>query len=153
MRSAGRKPRVVISSTQKSLRLPRKRIIALINFLARSEGIELEEVDLAVVTSSQIAELNRRYRRRSEATDVLSFDLSDERDRGTVAQIVVSADAAVEHSAARGIAPQRELMLYIVHGLLHLCGYDDRSKSAAERMHAREEEILEAFLPRRGVKK
>jgi len=143
------KPKVLISSTQRAVRVPRKKLSELVAFVARREGLRVAEVDLAIVASREMAGLNRRYLARAGATDVLSFDLSEAPRGGLSAQVVVCGDVAAAQAAARGLAVQRELMLYVVHGLLHLMGYEDASIRGAAKMHAREEELLEAFLSRR----
>ena len=136
---------VNISSSQTALRVPRKKITAMVEFVASAESTQLDEVDIAIVTSRRIAALNRRYLQHAGATDVLSFDLSSP-GGGTIVQIIVCGDVAVREARARHIALQRELMLYIVHGLLHVMGYDDTTPQAAEKIRARQEELLEAFL-------
>ena len=139
-------PKVAISSSQRSVRVPRKRIASLVRFLARQEGAAVAEVDIAVVSRGEMARLNRRWFGRSGATDVISFDLSEAGAPGIAAQLIVCGDAAARRAARRGGGVQRELMLYVVHGLLHLIGYDDRPARRAARMRAREQELLEAFL-------
>ncbi|MBS3734429.1 MAG: rRNA maturation RNase YbeY [Phycisphaerae bacterium] len=137
---------IVISSHQRAMRVPRKRIAELVAYVARREGARLGEVDVAVVSRQRIATLNRRWLGRRGATDVMSFDLSAP-DEPLTAEIVVCADVAVAEARRRGHGPQRELLLYVAHGLLHLLGYDDAGGAAeARRMHARQEELLEAFL-------
>ena len=140
---------VNISSSQTALRVPRKKITALVEFVASVESTRLDEVDIAIVTARRIAALNRRYLRHTGATDVLSFDLSAP-GAAMIVQLIVCGDVAVREARSRRVGPQRELMLYIVHGLLHVMGYDDTTPQAAEKMHARQEELLEAFL---GLKK
>jgi len=138
-------PRVLITSSQKALRVPRKKLASLIAFVARSEGAAVAEVDLALVGRREMAALNRRWLGHAGATDVLSFDLSDG-GGGLCAQIIVCGDVAVAEARRRSISPRRELMLYVVHGLLHVMGYDDASPRPAARMRARQEELLNAFL-------
>lgn len=143
-------PIVRISSTQSALRVPRKKLAKLIEFTSEQEGATLAELDLAVVAENEMADLNYDYLRHSGATDVLSFDLSDaaEGKIGICAQLVICGEVAVRQGRAHGLTPQRELMLYVVHGLLHLMGYEDKSIRGAARMHAREDEILDAFTKR-----
>jgi len=138
-------PTINISSEQTALRVPRKRILALVEFVARRQRAAIEEVDIAIVTARKIASLNRQYLQHAGSTDVLSFDLSS-CGSGLVAQIIVCADVAVRQARARRIGPQRELMLYITHGLLHVLGYDDTNPQAAEKMYARQEQLLSEFL-------
>jgi probable rRNA maturation factor len=136
---------VNISSSQTALRVPRKKITALVEFVATAESAQLGEVDVAVVTARRIAMLNRRYLQHVGVTDVLSFDLSDPGESTSI-QIIVCGGLAVREARSRRGGPQRELMLYIVHGLLHVMGYDDTTTREAEKMYARQDELLNTFL-------
>jgi probable rRNA maturation factor len=137
---------VRICSSQQALRVPRKRIAALIAFAARRGGVRIAEADVAVVSGREIAALNRRHLGRTGRTDVLSFDLTHCPGAGLCAQIVVCGDLAVRQARRLRTGPQRELLLYVLHGLLHLIGYDDATPAQAARMHAREDRLLEEFL-------
>ena len=142
-------PRVVISSSQKAIRVPRKLLAELVEFVARSEGVRVGAVDIAVVDSSEISGVNRRFLGHAGPTDVIGFDLSDRASHGLSAQLVVCGDVAVRQGPLHGLKPQHELMLYVIHGLLHMMGYEDTSIRGAARMHAREEELLKEFLKKR----
>ncbi len=61
---------------------------------------------------------------------------------GPFGEIVISADRAVEEARRRRLDPRRELLLYAVHGMLHLVGYDDATPAARARMRRREAEVL-----------
>jgi len=148
MSNARPRPTIRISSSQSALRVPRKKLAELIPFVAEQEGAALGELDLAIVGPDEMAELNYDYLRHAGPTDVLSFDLSESGRKGICAQLVICGEVAVRQAAAHGQRPQRELMLYVVHGLLHLMGYEDKSIRGAARMHAREDEILDAFAKR-----
>ena len=119
-------------------------------FVAAAEGYPVADADIAVVDSAKMAELNRRYLRHAGATDVLSFDLSQAPKQGLSVQLIVCGDVAVAQAASRGLKPRCELLLYIVHGLLHVMGYEDQSIRGAVRMNARQEELLEEYLGRGG---
>jgi len=145
-------PCVAISSSCPAVRVPRKKLAELVTFVAAREGARLGEVEIAVVGLEEIASLNRRYLRHAGPTDVLSFDLSETGKAGICAQLVVCGDVAKRQARLRGIPFHRELMLYVVHGLLHLMGYEDQSVRGAAKMHAREEELLWEFLDRGTVR-
>jgi len=103
------------------------------------------EVGVALLNGPSVRKLNARYLRRRGQTDVLAFDLSDRKDRSTglLGEIVVNVELA-RRRAARYRSPARsEIMLYILHGCLHLVGYDDRDPAEAVRMHCREDDLLE----------
>lgn len=147
------KAQILISSSQRSVRVPRKRLTDLITFIAAAEGAKLGYIDLAVVSRSEITALNRRYLGVRDATDVLSFDLSDSAGEPISAQIVICGDVAADQAARRGCGIQRELMLYTIHGLLHLMGYDDDFAGGSAKMHARQDELLDEFFRTRPKRK
>lgn len=140
------KPKVAVSSSQKAVRVPRKKIAELVAFVAACEGASISDVDLAVVDMRQIAALNRRYLGRTGTTDVLSFDLSEGRHPDISAQVVVCGPLAARRARRGRLGVQRELLLYVVHGLLHLMGYDDNNPPARAKISNRQEELLEKFL-------
>jgi probable rRNA maturation factor len=93
-----------------------------------------------------VAVLHRRFLGLPGPTDVLTFNFDTNRRRGHIdGEIVVCTDVARRRAAVRGRSLQTaraELALYVVHGILHLAGYDDRTASGFCRMHAREDELL-----------
>jgi probable rRNA maturation factor len=135
------------------MRVPRKKLAELVSFVAAAEGTTLGQIDIGVVGRRQMAQLNRHWLGRAGTTDVLCFDLSDAHSRGISAQLVVCGHVAAERGGRSGTGPQRELMLYVVHGLLHLMGYDDRSVRGAAKMRAREEELVGGFVARRSQRR
>ena len=143
------RPVVRISSQQEALRVPRKRISELVEYVAKAEGVRLAEVDLAVVDDGAMADLNRRHLRHAGTTDVLSFDMSGLHTAGLCVQLIVSGPVAKRSGPDHGLPPTHELMLYVIHGLLHQMGYDDTDVRAGAKMHAREEELLGRFLEQR----
>lgn len=75
-------------------------------------------------------------------TDVLTFDMSD--DEGLDVDIMACVNEAERRSAELEHDRSRELLLYIVHGVLHCTGFDDHDEAERQRMHQREDEVLEA---------
>lgn len=145
---------LVIRSSVRGMRVPRKQIAELLAFAAGREKVRLGEVDISIVSGAEMARINRRFLAHRGATDVISFDLSDEFVPGLSMQVVVCADVARQVGPAHGNTPTRELLLYVLHGLLHVIGYDDQNPRAAARMHARQDELLGEFLSpgRRSVR-
>ncbi len=145
--AARRRPAGVIhiSGASRAPRLTRARLAELVRFVAAAEGRTIGEIDLAIVKAEEMGELNFRYLRRRGATDVLSFDLSDRPGRAITAQLIVCSDVAAAQARARGHAIRRELMLYVVHALLHLTGHNDAAPADTEAMHAREDQLLTDF--------
>lgn len=129
-------------------------------FAARAEGFRRGFLSIAVVGARVMARLHRQRLGVEGPTDVLTFDLGSDPTRGQLAgEIIVCAEVArravrrqgnlgssarfAMHSAERhAAATMRELALYVVHGVLHLAGYDDVAPDGFERMHRREDVIL-----------
>ena len=110
----------------------------------REEGIASAAISIAIVDDSTIHELNRRYLQHDYATDVLSFLLERDGDH-LDGEVIVSADTAAASAQRFGSAVADELLLYVVHGLLHLVGYDDQTPDDRARMRQRERRCLARF--------
>ena len=98
------------------------------------------QIDILVTDNRSIRKINKRFLKHDYATDVVSFLLSD-----TVGNIVVSAEFAKNYSKVHKISYREELARYLVHGTLHLFGYDDKKEKDFVRMHARQERIIASF--------
>ncbi len=99
-------------------------------------------VTVTLVGDAQMRRVNRQFLNETSTTDVISFDLTDEFEASRVFDLIVNSDLAVQQARRRGHSPEAELALYIVHGLLHLLGFDDGSPDEARRMHDTEEDLL-----------
>jgi probable rRNA maturation factor len=87
--------------------------------------------------------LNLRYLHKNTPTDVLVFDLSgQDKPAYTSADIIISTDRAIRNSKVFGTTPLYELYLYVVHGLLHTLGYDDKTKKQRQIMDRKADKIL-----------
>jgi probable rRNA maturation factor len=104
-------------------------------------GYQAASISLVVVDDPTIHDLNRRYLDHDYPTDVLSFPLEDRGDY-LEGEVVASADTAAREALNQGCTAADELTLYIIHGLLHLVGYRDKSAEEASRMRAAEKHYL-----------
>jgi probable rRNA maturation factor len=90
-----------------------------------------------------MATLHKRFLNESGPTDVLTFELAhDARNQTTSGEIIICLTVAQKQARKRNHSVARELLLYALHGLLHLSGFDDRTPADFKVMHAREDEIL-----------
>jgi len=107
-------------------------------------------VNVLVTDDNHIAQLNRQFLETDGPTDVLAFPLDDENssdDEPTFGEVVISAETALREANARDLAPERELTLYAIHGILHLLNYDDQTEGDRKKMHARQDQILKEHFP------
>ncbi len=140
--------RISIACPQESVPVDRRRMREVARAVLEGEGVAEAEISLAFVDNATIHQLNKRYLDHDEPTDVLTFPLSDPTAKKLAGEIVIGAEVAQAQAAERGHDVQAELALYVIHGLLHLCGYDDKSDDAAKVMRERERHWLrELKLP------
>jgi probable rRNA maturation factor len=127
------------------LRLPWLRRLALVAFEYCCETSAdgqfalcgIDEVEVAIVSDRVIAGVHERFMNVPGATDVITFEHGE---------IVVSAQTAAAQAGLYGHSVEQELALYIIHGLLHLNGYDDLQRSDAARMRRTQQKILKVCL-------
>lgn len=101
-------------------------------------------ISVAVVDNEAIHALNNEFLSHDYPTDVLSF-LLDEGPEGIDGEVIVSAEMAARQAARFDWTPTAELLLYVIHGTLHLVGYDDTTPAAAAEMRAAEATMLAEF--------
>ena len=106
------------------LRLPRRK---------KSDLAQLREISVLIVSDRKIAALHRRFMNESGPTDVITFQHGE---------IFVGVESARRNARRFGNAFERELRLDVVHGLLHLHGFDDRNAASARRMQVVQRKIL-----------
>jgi len=103
----------------------------------------LAELSVALVGDRKMSDLHQQFMNIAGPTDVLTFPLDvDARGRPISGEVVVCVPEARRQGKERNVPLERELLLYALHGLLHLCGYDDRTDRSFRAMHRTEDEIL-----------
>ncbi|HEX8199269.1 MAG TPA: rRNA maturation RNase YbeY [Isosphaeraceae bacterium] len=146
--SSGRcaEPRIVVevSDLQGHLRVDPAALAGVARRTLEAEGIRAAELSIGVVDDAAIRVLNRRHLGHDWPTDVISFPLSGPGAAALAGEVVVSAEMAVTTARRAGLDPHAELALYLVHGVLHLCGRDDQDPGTIAVMRRREAEVLAA---------
>ena len=130
-------PRVLISNRQ-DRPVDEEGLAALARDTMRGEGIERAELSVSFVEQDEIAGLHERFMDQAGPTDVLSFPLDDvdEDDVRLLGDVVVAPAEAARNNPGD---PEAELRLLLVHGILHLLGYDHEDDGARMRMWERQE--------------
>ena len=121
-----------------------KIVVNILKTLKKSSNAKLEIVFLS---DEAIKPFNRRYKGADCATDVLSFDL------GSCGQILISSDMALRNSRVFDTLFEKELVLYVIHGILHLFGYDDEKPKARLRMRRKQSSVLEMLCAKISLSK
>jgi probable rRNA maturation factor len=130
--------------TKVSIRLPRIKEVARRSL----QHVDIHEGELSVifVPSSRMKTLNTKYLKHSYVTDILTFDYSPpspKRRKRIMAEIVIAPEVAVRNAKAFSLPLHKEIELYVIHGVLHLAGYDDHAPKDTARMREKELELVE----------
>ena len=140
---------VVVSDHQQDLTVDEDRWAGLMRRVLEEEGVAIPwEVGLSFVGADQMAMLNAEHRGISRPTDVLAFGVDDGRvpraddEPRLVGDVVICPSVAASNAADRGNSVEDELALLVVHGALHLLGYDHIDDVDAVAMEGRERELL-----------
>ena len=136
----------------------RARLLRVLAFAQELAGLGKERGTLNVVLtpSTVMAEMNEEFLAHQGRTDVLTFDLrdgclADDESDACVAEVYVCPDVAVEYSAKFGMTPSCELVLYMIHGMLHLAGEDDLEEEARLSMRKAEKRVMDGIAKRFSV--
>jgi len=130
----------------------------IIRQILKAEGVAPPyEVSLVFTDSETVKQLNRDYRGVDEPTDVLAFYMLPQKEADSsfalppdgvtrLGEVIISYPQAVEQAKEQGHSPERELALLVIHGMLHLLGYDHEEPEEESKMRERERELLERCL-------
>lgn len=137
---------VAIHDSQTRLSLAPADCRRLVRDVLKAHDVRDAVISLALVDDPTIHRVNREFLQHDYPTDVVTFPYSSP-GQPLHGEIIVSTDHAAKQGPRFGHTPEREAMLYIVHGLLHLLGFDDHDPAEARRMKRRQREILDQFAP------
>lgn len=134
---------VEIANLQKYYEINKSKIRKVVKVVLNKE-VKSAKLSIAFVDNEEIKRLNERFLGSNEVTDVIAFPLNNKEDILS-GEIVISVETAVKVANRKKSNVEGEIILYLVHGILHLLGYNDNNKKNATIMHEKESEIL-AFL-------
>lgn len=145
----------IFNETDKELNKEMDKLYELLEFTLKREKLENVEFNIIFVDSETIHEINRTYRNVDRVTDVISFALEDnktiELDHRILGDIYICIERAEEQALEYGHSFLRELSFLMIHGLLHLLGYDHIEKDDEEIMFKKQDDILNEFGIKREV--
>jgi probable rRNA maturation factor len=123
------------------------RLSALARHVLSSENVgEGAELSVLLITRDHIRQLNARFAGEDQATDVLAFPMMEDDEEALVlGDVVICPEVALRNAAARGHSLDRELDILLVHGTLHLLGYDHQTSKDRVDMDQRLDELLDSF--------
>ena len=133
--------RVDIKDIQDKVKVERRFIRKIVKETLKKEK-KSGEVSLVLAGNEYVKEMNLKYRSVNRETDVLAFPMDEE----ILGDIVISVEKVQEQAVSYRQSFEEEMARIIIHGVLHLLGYNDSNKHESKRMHARQEQILKEVL-------
>lgn len=107
-------------------------------------------LDVNLVDVATISQLHRDFLQDASATDVMTFDLGATPEGWRIAALAIGVPVAQDYAKAYGVSLREELQRLVIHGVLHLLGYDDRTPAAKKQMRREENTILRRCLQNLG---
>ena len=117
---------------------------AWINEIARREGYQLKEINYIFCSDRYLLEINRTFLNHDYFTDIITFNNS-EKKKELEAELYVSILRIKENAKEEGVSFEEELSRVMIHGILHLMGYKDKTKQQKELMRKKENSSLLLF--------
>ena len=131
-------------SDQQPRALDFESFVAVARMIVEDFGYQGSEISIALVDDPTIRTHNREYLNHDYETDVISFVL-EESETQLVGQLIISTDTAAKLGEELGVPMEHEVLLYVIHGMLHLVGFDDTDEASAAEMRAAETDYLGRF--------
>jgi probable rRNA maturation factor len=136
----------VFVANEQDLPIDEVRLSTLARHTLASEEVAEIELSVLFVTSEHMKRLNSRFAGNDYATDVLAFPMMEDDEAATIlGDVVICPEVAERNAAQLGHDVARELETLVVHGTLHLLGYDHQNDSDKARMEARQQRVLNSF--------
>ena len=139
--------KINIKNLQSKVAIPKSAISKLAFIALAKERIRKRgEITFCFVTDRKIKSLNAKYLKRRRPTDVIAFDIGNQKDKNNIfADIIISSERAIFNAEVFKTSVFYELCLYAVHGLLHILGYTDNTVKTKQLMQKKEKRILECL--------
>ncbi len=136
--------RIHLVDRQTQMRVSKTALRALARHAFVVRPLPYDDVNLVLVDDAEVRRLNRTYRGIDRATDVLSFDLRDDNPPPVprTGEVVVSTETLLRAAARHRVTPAEELARLVIHGILHLQGFDHQRPAERRAMRRQEHDLL-----------
>ncbi|MFZ1676116.1 MAG: rRNA maturation RNase YbeY [Saprospiraceae bacterium] len=137
------KPNIFFTTNEIDFDLPDPEgLVEWITDAIAEEGYELDRIDYIFCSDEFLLDINRTHLQHDDYTDIITFPLEE---NPIVGEIYISIDRVRENASSFHIAFEEELHRVMIHGVLHLCGYDDHEDDDIQEIRAKEEEYLNEY--------
>lgn len=136
----------VFVNVEEKFLIEKRKIHNVISLLCRELKLNLAGLEINFVSSETILTVNRKYLKHNYSTDIITFDYSTERNN-LDGEIFISLPDAVKNSKLFRVSVDNELLRLVVHGILHLIGYNDMNSGERKTMKKEEDRLVKKLQP------
>lgn len=131
---------------QKKTSLQNRSILkSFLKNIAKKENTKIKDLNIIFCSDEYLLDINRQYLKHDYKTDIITFEISNDVD-GKTAELYISVDSVFKNSIDYQSTKKNEIHRVIFHGVLHLCGYKDKSKLDIALMRSKEDEYLKQYF-------
>ena len=134
--------KIEITNQQKIKRINLKQLKRYLQKAFQLLNISSYKITFVLCDNGFIVDLNKKYFKKAKATDVIAFPLRDKTDPSFLGEVVVSVQEAKVSAVREGLSFSDELRLYLIHGILHILGYTDRTKKERNHMQRKQQALI-----------
>lgn len=136
---------IEILSNHPDVQIKKKPARELVSCLLKDEHLPAREINVILVDDDYLKQLHREFLHNDTYTDVITFDLSEPHTKEVKGEIYISVDRAKIHAGEFQVTFLEEIGRLIIHGMLHLKGYDDQTENEREKMREKEDFYLQRY--------
>lgn len=129
---------ISVYNRQKDLQIDKSSVRTLVLAILKYLKVSFEEISIYLVSEKQISQLHDQFFQDPSSTDCISFPI----DKSHLGEVFVCPKVALEYAQKKGLDPKGEVALYIIHGILHLLGYDDLEPKERKTMRKKEKSCM-----------
>ncbi|NUN08550.1 MAG: rRNA maturation RNase YbeY [Ignavibacteriaceae bacterium] len=133
-------------SAEQGLKIKKKSVIELVSSLKNEFGFSLKSLEFVFVTESTIHKINKEYLKHNYPTDIITFAYSGTGEP-IEAEIYICSEVAEINAGKYKVPVNQEIFRLIIHGILHIMGFDDKTAYKKKKMKRKENELLVKFSP------
>jgi rRNA maturation RNase YbeY len=128
--------------------LTKTMVKTIVNEVSKISGFKFSYIEISFVTKDIIREINKEHLKHDYATDILTFEYEKKENGSVDGELIICSEVASENSELFGVTVESELLRLVIHGMLHLMGYNDTSENKKIVMKIEEDRLVELLYPK-----
>lgn len=121
---------------------------SIVNEIAKDKGCKFSYLEISFVTKDIITGINKEHLHHDYPTDIITFEYEKDEEGVIDGELIICSEVAEENAERFGVSVESELLRLVVHGILHLTGYDDTTEEEKKVMKAEEDRLVDLLYPK-----